>query len=143
MSYTQTISFSDEARDVIKENFSKGKWGYQKLSETISQLLIDFDKKKPNLEKLRKREKELVYRKGEIDEELKSIKIEGKKLKKLEKLKFEIGGEEKERLLQAYRITEKDKSKLLPQLRAYNNDYSKNLDIIEFKKLIKIARRKK
>jgi hypothetical protein len=137
LGYTKNINFSDEAERVIKENFTRGRWGYQKLSETLSQLLIEFEKKKPTLESVKKRKEEIKFNLTQLKEEQKWVLNEEKRLVVLEKNKFVLNKEEKGFILEAIRLIKEDSSRLLPNLRSFNNKFNKELSLEDFNKLLK------
>jgi hypothetical protein len=152
MSLIKAIYFDNEASKVIEEHFSKGKWGFQKLSKLLSNYLIEYIRNKQTLDNLELKEKEIKDKLNKTKEdyeieminreqELKDLYLNRQKVLSEINLKFVISEIEASFLNDTYDIIIRDKNKLKPRLQYFNNKFKKFVTEEEFLELIKKSRK--
>jgi hypothetical protein len=136
----KNIYCDDELDNLIKENFTKGKWGYQKFSKVTSKLLKDYLKNKPTLEKIEQMEQNLINNIEKSKRDLQDIQMQKELLLEERDIKFILSDKEASFLNETYRIINMDEEKLEPRLRIFNNIFKKNVNKDEFLELIEKAK---
>lgn len=133
------IYCDEEINDLIDDNFSKGKWGYQKFSKVMCKMLKDYLKNKPTLEKLQNMEQELITKMEESKIELQDIQMQKELLLEERENKLVITEMEAAFLNGTKKIIDEDYNRLKPRLRVFNNKFKKEVNEEEFIQLIKKA----
>lgn len=151
MSLVRPIYFTEEASNIINEHFSKGKWGYKKLSRILSTYIIEYVKNKQTLDNLEIKEKEIQK---EIDDakdrynseifikekELRELQINKQKVFNEINIKFILTEEEAKFLNDTSVIIDKDFNKFSSRLRYFNNKFKKGITEEDFYELMKKAK---